>query len=348
MAIAIIKTKDIIHDAHHDLESFYWLLVWLVLRHTKYKYYSGQEALKSLFGGVTANDAYKDKGWWITCGDELTVEGNKPLSLLLENFRRLCKLNYTEVERMTHASVLKIFKEALGRDDWPSNDKALPYKPSGASQHPPPHQVQPVASIPSGRVESLHGSDAAPIVYPRIARMAHQRDVVSESDLAHIQRQIPGRYAGPIVGALAPAPAVDNPLVPRAMLLHDHAVSESAAPFSRRRLSSPESPTPRDRASRLRPLSGAALDDEEAPEDVPPAPSSEVRLRLERVASQRARSRASTPPSHLSEDDSSDAGSQLVESDASDREPEWDAGHRYRSVQELTRTLSDPLYGDTL
>ncbi|KAI0729470.1 hypothetical protein C8Q72DRAFT_777911, partial [Fomitopsis betulina] len=129
MAIAIIKTKDIIHDAHHDLESFYWLLVWLVLRHTKYKHYYGADALRLLFGAVTSLDAYINKHYWILDDDELTVEGNKPLSLLLENFRRLCKLNVTKVERMTHASVLKIFKEALARDDWPSDDKASPYKP---------------------------------------------------------------------------------------------------------------------------------------------------------------------------------------------------------------------------
>ncbi|KAI0729479.1 hypothetical protein C8Q72DRAFT_828587 [Fomitopsis betulina] len=128
------------------------------------------------------------------------------------------------------------------------------------------------------------------------------------------------------------------------MLLHDHAVSESAAPFSRRRFSSPESPTPRDRASRLRPLGGAALDDEEAPEDVPPAPSSEVRLRLERVASQRARSRASTPPSHLSEDDSSDAGSQLVGRKRS-REPEvWGEGEEDTGPSKRSRTHSNQFF----
>jgi len=132
MAIGVLA-GGIVHEAHHDLESFFWLLVWLVLRHTAHSHPRGSRACAIWFD--TADNEQNEclKVAWLLRPSRITVPGNRPLTALLEEYRKLCRHNFSydgaAVVPVTHAGVLAIFNDALNASDWPDNDPALPYAP---------------------------------------------------------------------------------------------------------------------------------------------------------------------------------------------------------------------------
>ena len=353
MAIEILKKNNIIHEVHHDLESFYWVLVWLVLRHTKFTHPMGHNALQTIFGGDRPSSGLL-KGGWITDQDELTVDGNEPLNILLQKFRRRCMLNYARIERMTYDNVVEIFKEVLGRDDWPSNDKALPYRPTsapqaGASQYP--HQARPEASIESARIDFLqrasreHSGSAEissrqHLSYEPIARMSVQRGVHSESALMALQSRLPLAYAGTIKNVLSKESIDDstNRTQVSPVMLHNRGVSDSASLLLQSSFfPDPESPSPLPRVAGMKPNRDTFLRQSRARErSVTPdswddvEPHRNVFKRLSEVDSRPASSRAGSPPSHLStppRGGSSDRGSRGV-----------DPGH---STRKRSRSLAE-------
>ncbi|EPT03304.1 hypothetical protein FOMPIDRAFT_89052 [Fomitopsis schrenkii] len=135
MAIEILENA-ITHEARHDLESFYWLLVFVVLRHCAHSHKLGVKAFGQLFcPGAEMQSCALTKRGWINITKPLEVPGNKPLNDLLERFRELCVTNFNrkeETPRMTHKDVLAIFDEALSASSvWPdaAGDAARPWAP---------------------------------------------------------------------------------------------------------------------------------------------------------------------------------------------------------------------------
>lgn len=132
MGIEVLQ-GNIIHDACHDLESFYWLLVWLVLRHTDHEHEAGNLACSRLFDADNEWSCQDSKVAWLRKPGSVKVRGNAPLTHLLEEFTTQCFLNipqhkYVPLVPLTHKSVLGLFDMALGMDGWPKNDVARPYK----------------------------------------------------------------------------------------------------------------------------------------------------------------------------------------------------------------------------
>ncbi len=116
---------SIIHDIHHDLESAYWVLLWLILRYTKHTL--GHEVCKDVF--VFGNDllAAGAKVLWITkSSKKLVVEGNAPLTTLLLEFRSLLYRSADHpkpAEILNHDSALEIFRKAISQEkNWPKDD----------------------------------------------------------------------------------------------------------------------------------------------------------------------------------------------------------------------------------
>ena len=85
MAIEILdKCYKGVHEARHDLESVYWLLVWIVLRHVKCESYRNWHRL---FDRPDTEDALTAKKEWLTGNvQRITIPGNQPLEDLLEEF----------------------------------------------------------------------------------------------------------------------------------------------------------------------------------------------------------------------------------------------------------------------
>ncbi|PCH40659.1 hypothetical protein WOLCODRAFT_159725 [Wolfiporia cocos MD-104 SS10] len=53
--------QDVSHQVHHDLESFFWLLVWFVLRHTNHDHKEGKGTFAKVFGANVPEDARERK-----------------------------------------------------------------------------------------------------------------------------------------------------------------------------------------------------------------------------------------------------------------------------------------------
>ncbi|KAJ7729683.1 hypothetical protein DFH07DRAFT_895508, partial [Mycena maculata] len=80
MAIAIIGNFAT-HGPHHDLESFYWLLVWMILRHTNHTHGEGSMACSNLFdrSGIVMK-----RSWLL----DDTPSGPSPLLAIVDQLRR--------------------------------------------------------------------------------------------------------------------------------------------------------------------------------------------------------------------------------------------------------------------
>ncbi|KAI0355846.1 hypothetical protein OH77DRAFT_268114 [Trametes cingulata] len=132
MAFEILRGDrggPIIHNTHHDLESFYWVLIWIVLRHTDHDHPKGQHACTQVFKFGDDDDSSSSKRSWVTQQLELPlrVRNNAPLSQLLQDLALMVCENIphplvrTQVH-LTYERMLQAFDAALARTDWPEND----------------------------------------------------------------------------------------------------------------------------------------------------------------------------------------------------------------------------------
>ncbi|KAI0763350.1 hypothetical protein BD413DRAFT_643487 [Trametes elegans] len=127
MAYELLTGKEVIHDAHHDLESFYWVLLWVVLRHTDcyLQDQSGPEHCMTTFKyGSDTISANAKVGWVNRARKEpLVVRNNPTLTTLLHDFTKLVADQILFSNRLTYESVLQLFDIALAPGKpWPEND----------------------------------------------------------------------------------------------------------------------------------------------------------------------------------------------------------------------------------
>ncbi|KAJ6466321.1 hypothetical protein C8R45DRAFT_910328 [Mycena sanguinolenta] len=124
VAIEMIGISNKIHAEHHDLESFYWLLIWMILRHTEHQHSDLKYACTNLFD--SPGPAVQKRGWLLT---EEQFSQDLPISKFAEAFRQLVLFQHLPISRkiLTYDQVRELFDEHLKSDRWPTNDKALPY-----------------------------------------------------------------------------------------------------------------------------------------------------------------------------------------------------------------------------
>ena len=132
----LIPGHKVVHRVHHDLESFYWVLVWIVLRHTKHTHPEGKDACRVTFPADEEHHAQAKKQNWLL-GPPCEVEGNRPLTALLANLRDLVCKSVFAGALLTHETVLHAFELARARDDWPEEDAASPFAPVDTSKLAP-------------------------------------------------------------------------------------------------------------------------------------------------------------------------------------------------------------------
>ncbi|KAI0656363.1 hypothetical protein C8Q70DRAFT_1011193 [Cubamyces menziesii] len=126
-----------VHDVCHDLESYYWVLLWIVLRHTNCV---GGYTCAELFRlGDDLQAAVSKHDWVGRLRLSFTIIGNPPLTALLQDFKRLVFHSLKDPEfgepvPLTYETVLRVFDQAIAREDWPSDDKAIPFRPDGSSE----------------------------------------------------------------------------------------------------------------------------------------------------------------------------------------------------------------------
>ncbi|KAI0373612.1 hypothetical protein BV20DRAFT_937438 [Pilatotrama ljubarskyi] len=121
-------TGPTIHHTHHDLESFYWVLIWIVLRHTSHDHPKGQLACVEVFGYTSDAFSSAMKRDWATRQLErpLSVQNNAPLSQLLRDLAEMVCDNIPHPRwptvHLTYKRMLRAFDAALALENWPKND----------------------------------------------------------------------------------------------------------------------------------------------------------------------------------------------------------------------------------
>ncbi|KAJ7602195.1 hypothetical protein DFH06DRAFT_912572, partial [Mycena polygramma] len=123
------------HQLHHDLESVYWLLIWMILRHTKHNHLRGANACSSLFDDAIGTE---NKWGWISVPSPVH-DKKSPLFQLAEGLRfQIRQQNYqpseskyessTDPVPTQHSEFLAIFETELADPGWPTGDAAIPFK----------------------------------------------------------------------------------------------------------------------------------------------------------------------------------------------------------------------------
>ncbi|KAI0769578.1 hypothetical protein BD413DRAFT_74849 [Trametes elegans] len=136
------------HDAHHDLESYYWVLLWIVLRHTRHNHPKGREACAKVFPYSDDTDAvYAKSGFLSRTRPTFQVDNNEPLTQLLLRFGSLVKESEDKHVRLTYDAVLSIFDDVLAMPNWPENDRSIPFLP----------KTLPLVTVHEGVLPSPHG-----------------------------------------------------------------------------------------------------------------------------------------------------------------------------------------------
>ncbi|TFK45205.1 hypothetical protein OE88DRAFT_1812708 [Heliocybe sulcata] len=130
------------HELCHDLESVYWVLLWVVLRHTKSQVTEwgrpkrGTDCVEAIFDGGGARKVA------FLCMAKVNIPGNEPLTELLKRFQFLVSLRYMNEElrsrlehvmpvlpALTYKDVIDVFDDAIKSASWPSDDSAIPFEP---------------------------------------------------------------------------------------------------------------------------------------------------------------------------------------------------------------------------
>ncbi|KAL7279517.1 hypothetical protein ACG7TL_007360 [Trametes sanguinea] len=140
MAIALLRMlPGTLHGPCHDLESYYWVLTWVVLRHTDcYRVghqvlgeevrQSGDALCVDVFRASKDRYAINNKLGWLLDEQGLIVTGNKPLEILLRRFNNMVALSQTSAvdpvprATLTHGAVIALFDETLAMEGWHGND----------------------------------------------------------------------------------------------------------------------------------------------------------------------------------------------------------------------------------
>ncbi|KAF8996041.1 hypothetical protein BDQ17DRAFT_1364990, partial [Cyathus striatus] len=125
MAVHVLDGK--MHEARHDLESFYWVLVWILLRHSEHNHEDGINACTNYFDISNFKFARNQKSYWLTQMDEpFNVKDNAPLNDLLTRLRNIFRQGIANRDfTPTHEEVVRVLNDALKVEGWPTDDKPL-------------------------------------------------------------------------------------------------------------------------------------------------------------------------------------------------------------------------------
>ncbi|KAI0373623.1 hypothetical protein BV20DRAFT_962839 [Pilatotrama ljubarskyi] len=279
------KLGPVMHLIRHDLESFYWVLIWVVLRHTRHDHPQGQLACTEVFGYT--KDAFSSamKRDWATEQIEspLSVPGNAPLTQLLRDLARMVCQNiphplHTPVH-LTYDRMLQAFDAALAMENWPEKDfvrcELLDFRTVSQVWKQPTE-----SGCPSGARPESRESRAIAISGGSIQRLqGGARSAPPDLDLDGVAVQA---STAPVAGASTTATSCQlrssskRPRLPEAVQLHNRGSSSNKRLKASGDMGPPAIPVVRSHPARI--LGGGRI-----------------------LASRRSRERGSVPPTRSSE-----------------------------------------------
>lgn len=126
ISLLMVPAEGIVHTISHDLESFYWVLVWIVLRYTNHAHPDGDNTFLNVFPAGDDNKCATSKQVWLKFGaKKLTIPDNQPLTDLMLKLSAVVMKHYL-LDALDYDMILQCFDDALAPDKkWPENDKAV-------------------------------------------------------------------------------------------------------------------------------------------------------------------------------------------------------------------------------
>ncbi|KAM5544064.1 hypothetical protein V8D89_002250 [Ganoderma adspersum] len=126
ISLLMVPAEGIVHTISHDLESFYWVLVWIVLRYTNHAHPDGDNTFLNVFPAGDDNKCAASKVVWVKFGaKKLVIPDNQPLTDLMLALSEVVRKHYHD-DSLDYDMVLQCFDEVLAPDQkWPENDKAV-------------------------------------------------------------------------------------------------------------------------------------------------------------------------------------------------------------------------------
>ncbi|KAF8996053.1 hypothetical protein BDQ17DRAFT_1365016 [Cyathus striatus] len=121
LAIEIIQKAS--HMPYHDLESFYWVMVYIFLRYSVHNSELGNEACRYLFDHPHNFPAIMAKGSWILHTVQQTL--TDLMKDLRGIFRTYCGLR---MNCPNHEQLAQAMEMRLNAPGWPTSDSAVYYK----------------------------------------------------------------------------------------------------------------------------------------------------------------------------------------------------------------------------
>lgn len=136
------KDTTVVHLVQHDLESLYWVFIWIVLRHTEHTHHNGVDACRKLFDHDDEEVCRSQKLQWLASErQKFAVRDNRPLTILLAVFTKLvAKAHNDRRHPLEYDTIIRLFQRTLAMDAWPENDTAIPYKHIDTSKEVPVQQ----------------------------------------------------------------------------------------------------------------------------------------------------------------------------------------------------------------
>ncbi|KAI0820914.1 hypothetical protein BC628DRAFT_819470 [Trametes gibbosa] len=137
MAIELLDNDvtGVLHATHHDLESFIWVLVWIVLRHTEHNHRRKTEACSVTFIYGDDDNATSAKRNWVMARETapLAITNNAPLTNLLAGLHKLllAAVGSPREQRvkLTCDAVLAVLESTIYSNDGPVDHAAVPFVP---------------------------------------------------------------------------------------------------------------------------------------------------------------------------------------------------------------------------
>ncbi|KAL7279513.1 hypothetical protein ACG7TL_007356 [Trametes sanguinea] len=132
MAIELLENyPEMLHEPPHDIESLYWVLLWVVLRHThchREGAADGDALCQDLFSANKDSSAVGNKSAWLRNRRPIVVSNNEPLTTLIRRFNVMVwrsqkdPFELSRKDVLTHGAALALFDEVLAMEGWPEND----------------------------------------------------------------------------------------------------------------------------------------------------------------------------------------------------------------------------------
>ncbi|KDQ51245.1 hypothetical protein JAAARDRAFT_211210 [Jaapia argillacea MUCL 33604] len=138
ISINRLMNPDAEHKVWHDLESYYWVTLYSILRHTPTN--QSPDILSTVFDeGYERKLAFVVECCLAESPSVVEVKGHIPLTKLLRDLVMLVRSHYASqgfiasvsdsnispLDRLTHTNVLKAFETALNSQGWPSHDAVV-------------------------------------------------------------------------------------------------------------------------------------------------------------------------------------------------------------------------------